>query len=180
MLDPDLYKRALDFAARAHGDQKVPGNGFPYVVHFAKVAMEAWSGCLATPSLDPNFAVIVALLHDTMEDCGVTHQALAAEFGERVANGVRALSKDKAVPKDERMTDCLRRIRLEPKEVWAVKLADRITNLEQPPPAWTMDKRRRYHAEAKNILATLSGACPALEVRLQKKIDEYRQHLGAE
>jgi hypothetical protein len=36
----DEFKRALDFAARAHGEQKVPGSGFPYLVHLTKVATE--------------------------------------------------------------------------------------------------------------------------------------------
>src|SRR4051794_8206536 len=39
-FDRDLFARALDFAARVHGGQKVPGSKFPYVVHVAKVAME--------------------------------------------------------------------------------------------------------------------------------------------
>jgi hypothetical protein len=39
-FDPDLYERALELAARAHGDQQVPGSGLPYVVHVVKVATE--------------------------------------------------------------------------------------------------------------------------------------------
>jgi guanosine-3',5'-bis(diphosphate) 3'-pyrophosphohydrolase len=180
MLDADLFKRALDFAARAHGTQTVPGSGFPYVVHVTKVATEALLGCLSAQGLEANFAVPVALLHDTMEDAGVSHTELVSAFGAQVADGVRALTKDEQVPKERRMTDCLARIRQQPKEVWAVKLADRITNLEPPPPQWPQDKRRRYHAEAKEILATLSGACPALEQRFRVKLDEYQQHLGVE
>jgi (p)ppGpp synthase/HD superfamily hydrolase len=35
----DLYLKALNFAARAHGEQKTP-MGFPYIVHVSSVAME--------------------------------------------------------------------------------------------------------------------------------------------
>ncbi len=38
--DQYLFLRALDFAAKAHGPQQVPGSGAPYVVHLAKVASE--------------------------------------------------------------------------------------------------------------------------------------------
>ena len=64
-LDPQVYKRAIDFAAKAHGDQKVPGNGFPYVVHVAKVAMEVISATERDLEADRDLAVACALLHDT-------------------------------------------------------------------------------------------------------------------
>ncbi len=67
-IDHEVYKRAGDFAARAHGDQKVPGSGFPYVVHASKVAMEVLAATEDEPELDRDFAVACALLHDTVED----------------------------------------------------------------------------------------------------------------
>jgi hypothetical protein len=39
---------------------------------------------------------------------------------------VRALTKDASLPTNEAMADSLRRVRLQPPEVWAVKLSDRI------------------------------------------------------
>ena len=49
-FDQDRYKKALDFAARVHRDQFVPGSGAPYVVHLVKVAMEVM---VATEGLVP-------------------------------------------------------------------------------------------------------------------------------
>lgn len=176
MWDQDLFKRALDFAARAHGAQQVPGSGFPYVVHVVKVATEVLAAGVHEPDGDDDLALACALLHDVQEDAGVTHDALRAEFGAAVADGVRALTKDDALPKSARMADSLARIRAQPRAVWRVKLADRITNLEPPPPAWSADKRRAYLAEARVILDALRGASAQLEARLARKIAEYEAH----
>jgi (p)ppGpp synthase/HD superfamily hydrolase len=177
--DQDLFKRGLDFAARAHGAQAVPGSGFPYVVHVTKVATEVLLAC-QDGGLEPNLAMACALLHDTIEDAGVTEAQLAAEFGLSVALGVKALTKDPAVSKAHRMEDSLRRIRHQPREVWAVKLADRVTNLEPPPPAWSLEKRRAYLAEAHVILAELRGGSPVLEARLLGKATQYERYCAEE
>lgn len=169
MWDADLYKRGLDFAAKAHGDQRVPGSGAPYVVHLAKVAMEV----LCAPEGDVDLAMCCALLHDSMEDAGVTHERIAAEFGVDVAAGVEALTKNEQLPKAERMADSLKRIRLQPREVWRVKLADRITNLEPAPPSWSVEKQRAYLAEAQQILDALGEASRPLAARLRAKMRDY-------
>lgn len=175
--DPDAFARALDFAAHAHGDQKVPGSGLPYVTHVTKVAQEVLRACAAEPKLDATLAVCCALLHDTIEDAQVSVHALVELFGDRVAFGVQALSKDPALPKDARMADSLRRIRQAPKEVWAVKLADRVTNLEPPPPHWTLEKRRAYADEAQVILDALREGSPWLAARLEARLQGYRRGL---
>ncbi len=166
----ELFKQTLDFAARAHGDQKTK-TGVPYVVHLVKVATEVL--CAADGSFDVDFAMQCALLHDCMEDAGVSHQALAQAFGARVADGVRALSKDDAVGRGNRMDDVLRRIRTQPREVWLVKLADRITNLEPPPPQWDDAKVAEYREEAGRIYEALHGCHAGLAARLQQKIAAY-------
>ena len=171
----DLFKRALDFAARAHGEQKVPGSGAPYVVHVTKVATEVlWAS--QTEAFDVDLAMACALLHDTIEDAGVTREALAHDFGAAVADGVAALTKDEALPKAERMEDSLRRIHAQPPAVWVVKLADRVTNLEPPPEKWSPEKRRAYLVEAQRILTALRGASPALAGRLEEKARAYEMH----
>jgi (p)ppGpp synthase/HD superfamily hydrolase len=168
----DLFKRTLDFAANAHGSQAVPGSGFPYVVHLVKVATEVLR--VADGSFDVDFAMQCALLHDCVEDAGVTVETLRQEFGVRVADGVSALTKDAAVPKVDRMPDALRRIRLQPREVWMVKLADRITNLEPAPPQWSAEKRIAYRAEAQVIVDALGEAHAGLATRIKEKIAAYQ------
>lgn len=167
----DLFKRTLDFAAKAHGPQQVPGSGAPYVVHLVKVATEVLRA--ADGSFDVDFAMQCALLHDCVEDAGVKVEALHLEFGSRVANGVHALTKDDAVSKPERMADSLRRIKAQPREVWLVKLADRITNLEPAPAHWTAEKRAAYRAEAQVIHDALGEAHAGLAARMREKIANY-------
>lgn len=171
----DLFKEALDFAAAQHGEQKVPGSGYPYVVHVIKVATEVLHAIGDDAAFNVDLAMTCALLHDSVEDAGVTLEALTARFGTRVAAGVSALTKDSSVPKGERMADALRRIRAQPREIWVVKLADRVTNLEPPPPQWPVEKRAAYRVEAQAIHDALHEAHAGLAARLASKIAEYER-----
>ena len=175
----DLYMRAWHFAAARHNGQKVPGSELPYITHVGAVAMEV----LATIAIDdvpsPDLAVACALLHDTVEDTETTTDQIADAFGIAGADGVRALSKDKALPKAEQMTDSLRRIQEQPREIWIVKLADRAVNMEPAPAHWSMDKRRTYQQQAITILEQLGSASPSLAARLREKIARYEACITA-
>ncbi len=173
LWSPDLYLRAADFAARAHLGQKLPGSELPYLSHVTCVAAEVMAAVAREPVDDPDLAVLCALLHDTIEDCGVEQTTIEAEFGPAVAAGVRALSKDPALPKDQAMADSLRRIQQQPREVWMVKLADRINNLKEPPHYWKPAKIAAYGAEALAIADALGAASPYLLARLRDKIAAY-------
>ncbi len=174
MWNPEKYIQALKYAARAHHGQKVPGTDLPYVVHIAMVAMEVLAGVECEPGLNGDLAVQCALLHDVIEDADVSFDDLAVEFGTDVAAGVEALSKERELKsKTEKMKDSLARIRRQPKEIWVVKLADRITNLQPPPAHWSTDKIAAYKEEAEKILHELGDASPYLAARFQKKLDLY-------
>lgn len=175
---PDLYLRAARFAARAHLGQTLPGSDLPYFVHVVQVAAEvmaelAAAAAAGAPYARPDLAVACALLHDVVEDTEVGAEAIAAEFGDAVASGVRALSKDPILPKDQAMTTSLRAITAEPPEVWLVKLADRIVNLEPPPHYWKPAKIEAYRAEAGRIADALGAASARLEARLRGRIIGY-------
>jgi len=179
MWNPDQYIKAWNFAAHAHHGQTVPGSEIPYINHLGTVAMEVM-GAIAhaaqiDPSLipDPDLLVQCALLHDAIEDTDVTYEQLCAEFGESVANGVLALTKNSDLPKAERMKDSLQRIQRQPKEIWMVKLGDRITNLQPPPHYWDNQKIENYRKEAELILETLRSANTYLAKRLQQKLLTY-------
>lgn len=169
----DRYVRALRFAAERHRGQLVPGTDLPYLVHVASVTAEVIAALPATPAVDADLAVQCALLHDTIEDTDATFADVAAAFGDDVAHGVQALSKDAALPKADRMADSLRRIRARPHAVWMVKLADRITNLGPPPPAWSRDKCRAYRDEAIVIADALGEASRYLDARIRARIAAY-------
>lgn len=175
-LSPDLYHRAMKFAAHAHRAQRLPGSELPYVVHTASVALEVLNA-VPHDGLDAALAVPCALLHDTLEDTDTPEAALAAAFGDAVVRGVRALSKDPRLPKAEQMADSLARIGQEPREIAAVKLADRINNLQGPPVYWTREKRIAYREEARTIHRALAAAAPFLGQRLMAQIERYGDYI---
>jgi len=170
----EKYIKALQYAAKAHKGQSVPGSDLPYVVHVTMVAMEVMAALAHEDNLNGELAVQCALLHDVIEDTGKSYQKLAAEFGRDVAEGVLALSKNNILKDEqEKMADSLARIKQQPREIWMVKLADRITNLQPPPGHWRSEKIARYREEGKLILNELEAACPYLAERLKQKIREY-------
>lgn len=169
----ECYIKALLFAADVHGSQKIPGSELPYLAHLTMVSMEVMAALAVEDVLDGNLAIQCALLHDVLEDTPVTLEQFLECFGEQVTNGVQALTKNDRLPKHEKMADSLTRIRQQPREVWMVKLADRITNLQPPPHHWTAEKVRSYQQEAQQIYEALHQASPFLATRLQQKIEDY-------
>jgi (p)ppGpp synthase/HD superfamily hydrolase len=141
------------------------------------VAMEVITALAVEVTAKPELAVQCAALHDCLEDTEVTYDTLLSAFGAEVAAGVLALTKNPSLAKDEAMPDSLARIRRQPREVWMVKLADRITNLQPPPAFWDVTKRKRYQIEAGEILDALGAASPFLARRLSTKIAAYAQFL---
>lgn len=176
-----LYQQAIRFATVKHleKNQLVPGTNLPYVVHLSNVAMEILMAAPHSPNFNLDYAIQLALLHDTLEDTSTTFAEVSTEFGDAIARGVLALTKNDALPKAEKMTDSLSRIKQLPIEVWAVKLADRITNLQAPPGHWSNSKKSEYRQEAIILLHELKGGNAYLEKRLSEKIVDYEQYILA-
>ncbi|MDR3228567.1 MAG: HD domain-containing protein [Puniceicoccales bacterium] len=168
-----VYQKAIIFAAKHHGNQILFCDKIPYVTHLSNVCMEIFVAAAHTPEFDLGLAVPVALLHDVLEDTDCTEAELSANFGADIAAGVRALTKDVTLPKEERMLDSLRRIQAQPKTIWAIKLADRITNLQPPPPHWNAEKISEYKTEAILIYDHLKESNPYLASRLKNEIAQY-------
>jgi len=148
-----LIARAYAFAERAHRGQKRK-SGEPYFVHPAAVAeiLNQWHMDDAT--------VAAGLLHDTVEDTGVTLDALKKEFGEDVAflvDGVTKLGRVK-YRGAENIAENMRKMILalsQDLRVVFVKLADRLhnmTTLAALPPA----KQKRIALETDEIYAPLA------------------------
>lgn len=172
-----LFQEALKFSANKHLGQKVPGSDLPYVCHLSNVAMEIFMAALNSENFDISLAVQVALLHDTIEDTYTNHDELLTKFGKEVADGVLALTKDFKLPKDLQLQDSLNRIKEHSSEIWAVKMADRITNLQKPPKHWSNEKKTQYMGEAKLIYIELKEGNQYLANRLEKQINEYPDYI---
>lgn len=173
----ESYARAYRFAAEAHKGQVFPGTDLPYIMHISLVSMEIIACLEVEREHDGDLAVQCALLHDVIEDAEVTYPEIERTFGERVAQGVLALTKDKGVAKDRRMRDSLQRIRQQPHEIWMAKMADRITNLAPPPDDWSRERIKRYREEGIAIHKALREASEYLSERLMRRVGEYEKYL---
>jgi guanosine-3',5'-bis(diphosphate) 3'-pyrophosphohydrolase len=174
-----LYQDAIKFATYKHLEkrQKVKGTKLPYVVHLSNVAMEIFMAAPHTKDFNLIYAIQAALLHDTIEDTATTFDEIKESFGEDIAIAVLALSKDNNLPKNKQILDSLARIKKLQKEVWAVKLADRITNLQPPPASWSRARNIKYLKESQVILDELRDGNQYLANRLEAKISENRNQL---
>ena len=90
---------AAQVAARWHAKQRRKGSArAPYINHLLEVAKLVGQ---ATDSKDPDL-IIAALLHDAIEDQGVSRAAIAEQFGEDVATLGEEVSDNKSLPQEVR------------------------------------------------------------------------------
>ena len=130
-LDPasiELVRQAYRYADTAHLGQ-MRNSGEPYITHPIAVAAQC-----ATWKLDAQ-ALMAALLHDAMEDCGVTKADLVERFGAPVAelvDGLTKLDKLQFDTREENQAESFRKMLLamaRDVRVILVKLADRTHNM---------------------------------------------------
>ncbi|MDF2628606.1 MAG: phosphohydrolase [Symbiobacteriaceae bacterium] len=119
-----MIDRAIAFAVEAHRKQTRKGTETPYIVHPFGVAMLlAQAGC--RPPL-----IAAGLLHDTIEDCGVTADRLAAEFGAEVAEIVVGCSEpNRSLSWEERKRETFEYLRTAPMAIKLVACADKLHNV---------------------------------------------------
>lgn len=179
----DKLQEAWKLASSLHDGQKYggvnKGEKVEYINHIGSVVFEVLNAINYTDDFNADLAIHCALLHDTIEDTDFNYTKAEELFGKEVADGVLALTKNEAnLPKEERMLDSLNRIKLQPKEVWAVKMADRICNLYAPPFYWNDDKKKGYIFEARVVLEYLQEGNEYLAQRLKEKIEAYHKYIN--
>jgi len=138
-----------------------------HTTHIGAVLAELRSAFMENPNLDSEIAICCAVLHDSMENDGVSAGEVSERFGDKVAAGVAALSKQPDLHGEEALRDMLERIRQQPREVWAVKLADTVASL--PPVAANCADDRVKEAEI--ILNALGEASPAVAFVLAARLE---------
>jgi GTP pyrophosphokinase/guanosine-3',5'-bis(diphosphate) 3'-pyrophosphohydrolase len=152
--DIKRVREAYRFADEAHLGQ-FRASGEPYITHPIAVA-----GLCAEWKLDAQ-AVMAALMHDAMEDCGVTKIELIEKFGAPVADlvdGLTKLDKLQFSTREESQAESFRKMLLamaRDVRVILIKLADRLHNMR------TMDamvaaKRTRIAGETLEIYAPIA------------------------
>ncbi|MFT3719742.1 RelA/SpoT family protein [Pseudorhodoferax sp.] len=124
----EQVRQAYRFADEAHLGQ-LRSSGEPYITHPIAVAAQcaAWK-------LDAQ-ALMAALLHDVLEDCGVTKPELIERFGAPVAelvDGLTKLDKLQFNTREENQAESFRKMLLamaRDVRVILIKLADRTHNM---------------------------------------------------
>ncbi|HEX8552038.1 MAG TPA: bifunctional (p)ppGpp synthetase/guanosine-3',5'-bis(diphosphate) 3'-pyrophosphohydrolase [Abditibacteriaceae bacterium] len=152
--DSDLLMRAYDFAQQKHEGQK-RRTGEPYIEHPIAVA-----GILAELGMDdPTLAA--GLLHDVVEDCGVSYADMLRHFGPEVAQLVDGVTKLKHIDfnsKQEKQAENLRKLFLGMAgdvRVIIIKLCDRLHNMRTLDP-FPEERRREIAAETLYIFAPIA------------------------
>lgn len=126
--DIEQVRRAYRFADEAHLGQ-IRGSGEPYITHPIAVAAQC-----ADWKLDAQ-ALMAALLHDAIEDCGVSKPELIERFGVPVAelvDGLTKLEKLAFTTREENQAESFRKMLLamaRDVRVILIKLADRTHNM---------------------------------------------------
>ena len=163
--DVSMIVRAAETATLAHAGQ-MRRSGEPYITHPIAVA-----GVTADLGLDAQ-TVAAALLHDAVEDTGVTTEVIERDFGATVAQiveGVTKLDRLQFDSKEAQQAATVRKMLVAMANDWRVliiKLADRLHNMRtlSVMPEW---KQRRTAQETMDIYAPLAHRLGIQEVKWQ-------------
>jgi guanosine-3',5'-bis(diphosphate) 3'-pyrophosphohydrolase len=149
-----LVREAYRFADEAHLGQ-FRASGEPYITHPIAVA-----GLCAEWKLDAQ-AIMAALMHDAMEDCGITKAELIERFGAPTAelvDGLTKLDKLQFSTREEGQAESFRKMLLamaRDVRVILIKLADRLHNMRTMS-AVVASKRARIARETLDIYAPIA------------------------
>ncbi len=163
--DVGLVRAAAELAAQAHAGQR-RRSGEPYVTHPVAVAAIVADLGLDSPT------VAAALLHDAVEDTGLTLERIKDAFGPvvaRVVDGVTKLDRLQFDSKEAQQAATIRKMLVAMATDWRVlliKLADRLHNMATLSvlPEW---KQRRIAQETFDIYAPLAHRLGIQQVRWQ-------------
>ena len=176
-------EHSLEYAINAH-DGQVRDSGEPFVVHPIATALR-----LADMRLDAT-TIQAALLHDVIEDCGISFEQLEAEFSTEVAKLVDGVTKLKrldlisesgammnqiATPEPTRAAS-LRKMLVamaEDVRVVLIKLSDRLHNMQTlghlPVP-----KQQRIARETLDIYSPLAHRLGMYDIKWQLEDQAFR------
>ncbi|MFZ9243729.1 MAG: RelA/SpoT family protein [Burkholderiaceae bacterium] len=152
--DQKRLTEAFHFSDAAHLGQ-TRQSGEPYITHPLAVAEVCtdWQ-------LDAD-ALMAALLHDTVEDCGVTRQEIAEKFGTTVSalvDGLTKLDKIEFKNREHAQAENFRKMLLAMSDdvrVILIKLADRLHNMRTLGVV-SAEKRQRIARETLDIYAPIA------------------------
>ncbi len=160
-----LVRRAYYYAEQAHDGQK-RRSGEPYITHPLEVAEN-----LANMHMDHQ-SLMAAMLHDVIEDTGISKKALSEQFGATIAelvDGVSKLTQFEFETPAEKQAENFQKMALAMAQdirVIIVKLADRLHNMRTLE-ALKPEKRRRIAKETLEIYAPIAHRLGMNDLRIE-------------
>ncbi len=157
--------RAFVFGAEAHKDQRRK-SGEAYITHPLAVAK-----MLASMRFDME-TIQAAILHDVIEDTGISKEEMAVDFGDEVAelvDGVSKLNKINFETKAEAEAENMRKMLMamvRDIRVMLIKLHDRLHNMRTLG-VMRPDKRRRIARETLDIYVPIANRLGLNSIRLE-------------
>ncbi|MBN2502557.1 MAG: bifunctional (p)ppGpp synthetase/guanosine-3',5'-bis(diphosphate) 3'-pyrophosphohydrolase [Anaerolineales bacterium] len=161
--DRELIQRAFRVADEAHKDQ-FRASGEPYVNHCLAVAL-----ILAEMHVPPE-VIAAGLLHDTVEDTGITLEDLTRDFGEEIARLVDGVTKLTSLPRVSRIGQA----RSEQREAQEAKQAEVASRRGLPDPeeeAEQLERSRKANLAQETLRKTFLAMSEDVRVVLIKLAD---------
>jgi (p)ppGpp synthase/HD superfamily hydrolase len=151
---------AIEFAVKAHRGQYRDGDcPLPYITH----PLDVLANLRYTGEITDTDMLCTAVLHDVVEESGVTFEEIEKQFSTRVRDLVEELTREEPGPaqtagmdRDEiwelRSKMLLDEIEKMSPTAQAVKLADRLSNLYEATRSKSGKKLERYNKQTAKIL----------------------------
>lgn len=164
--DLSFISKAFDFANKKHYGQ-FRKSGDPYISHCIEVAY-----ILAYYKMDP-ITIAAGLLHDVLEDCGVSAEEITQEFNEETTKIVKAVTRANIFNKigtEDRASNLAKTYRslllaaVNDGRAIIVKLADRLHNMRTLQ-FHTPEKQKRISQETLEVYAPLAHRLGMNEVK---------------
>lgn len=120
-----MIKKAMDFANEKHKDQKRKGTNIPYIFHLIDTA-----NIIAQVEFSEEL-ITAAILHDAVEDAGVSLTEIETLFGKEVARLVKGASEpDKSLPWKERKLHTINYLKKASFDIKLLSCADKLSNIK--------------------------------------------------
>ncbi len=175
---PDLIIRALEAATNWHEGQwrKDPAKKIPYISHPISV------GFLLLLSGYEAEVVAAGILHDVIEDCGISKKRLAKEFSPRIAQMVAEVSEPKKHSWEKRKEIYRRQLKKASLGALAVACADHLHNLKCIQQSTKTNKNiwKMFRASKRDKIRYETGVLKIIAERLKSPlVKEYAKIIAS-
>jgi GTP pyrophosphokinase len=174
-INAALLNEAIIFAAKKHRGQVRKGDGMPYIIHPMAVLYILYE---IKVSKNIYLLCVAAILHDVVEDSGVTLEKIAKKFGYNVAALVKELTLEKENYKLIGKTKYLcQEILGMTSYALCIKLCDRLHNVRSMKDM-DPDFIKKYVPETREIIKAarsrkLTGSHEKLIKLIEIELDKY-------